>query len=165
MCQNLPARPVLQVSASSSSSTAPCPSIAPDTRENRFSRQSISQPWISSTRGGTTWTEDFKCREVKTRFCRKRWMQTGSSGTHIGWKSGQTTFISLWDRMEGAWLWTQGAGRAILIRILGSVSRNERIRTWISFGSYPWAANNGKRRLNLFKKDVNYRILRGTLKR
>jgi hypothetical protein len=33
-------------------------------------------------------------------------MQTGSSGTLIGWKSGQTTFVPLWDRMEGAWLWT-----------------------------------------------------------
>ncbi len=56
--------------------------------------------------GGTTWTEDFKCREVKTGFCRKRWVQTGSSGTLIGWKSGQTTNVPLWDRMEGAWLWT-----------------------------------------------------------
>jgi hypothetical protein len=53
-----------------------------------------------------TWTGDFKCREVKTGFCRKRWTKTGSSGTLIGWKSGQTTFIPLWDRMEGAWLWT-----------------------------------------------------------
>jgi hypothetical protein len=33
-------------------------------------------------------------------------MQTGSSGTLIGWKSGQTTFVPLWDRMEGAWLRT-----------------------------------------------------------
>jgi hypothetical protein len=33
-------------------------------------------------------------------------MQTGSSGTPIGWKSGQTTFVPLWDRMEGAWLRT-----------------------------------------------------------
>ncbi len=33
-------------------------------------------------------------------------MQTGSLGTLIGWKSGQTTFVPLWDRMEGAWLWT-----------------------------------------------------------
>jgi hypothetical protein len=57
-----------------------------------------------------TWTGDFKCREVKTGFCRKRWTQTGSSGTLIGWKSGQTTFIPLWDRMEGAWLWTQERG-------------------------------------------------------
>ncbi len=34
-------------------------------------------------------------------------MQTGSSGTLIGWKSGQTTFVPLWDRMEGAWLRSQ----------------------------------------------------------
>jgi hypothetical protein len=33
-------------------------------------------------------------------------MHTGSSGTLIGWKSGQTTFVPLWDRMEGAWLRT-----------------------------------------------------------
>ncbi len=31
-------------------------------------------------------------------------MQTGSSGTLIGYKSVQTTFVPLWDRMEGAWL-------------------------------------------------------------
>ncbi len=24
--------------------------------------------------------------------------------TLIGWKSGKTTFVPLWDRMEGAWL-------------------------------------------------------------
>jgi hypothetical protein len=34
-------------------------------------------------------------------------MQTGSSGTLIGWKSGLTTYVPLRDRMEGAWLWTQ----------------------------------------------------------
>jgi hypothetical protein len=34
-------------------------------------------------------------------------MQTGSSVTLIGWKSGQTPFVPLWDRMEGAWLRTQ----------------------------------------------------------
>jgi hypothetical protein len=34
-------------------------------------------------------------------------MRTGSSGTLIGWKSGQTTYVPLWNRMEGAWLWTQ----------------------------------------------------------
>ncbi len=33
-------------------------------------------------------------------------MQTGSYGTLIGRKSGQTTFVPLWDRMEGAWLRT-----------------------------------------------------------
>ncbi len=50
-----------------------------------------------------TWTGEFKCREVKTGFYRIRSMQTGSSGTLIGWKSGQTTFVPLWDWMEGAW--------------------------------------------------------------
>ncbi len=34
-------------------------------------------------------------------------MKTGSPGTLIGWKSGQTTFVPLWDWMEGAWLRTQ----------------------------------------------------------
>jgi hypothetical protein len=29
-----------------------------------------------------------------------------SFGTLTGWKSGQTTYIPLWDRMEGVWLWT-----------------------------------------------------------
>ncbi len=31
----------------------------------------------------TTWTGDLKCREVKTGFSRKKWMQTSSSGTLI----------------------------------------------------------------------------------
>ncbi len=48
-------------------------------------------------------SNDFKCREVK----REGWMQTDSSWTLIGWKSGQTTYVPLCDRMEGAWLWTQ----------------------------------------------------------
>jgi hypothetical protein len=26
----------------------------------------------------------------------------------IGWKPGQTTYIPIWDRMEGERLWTQG---------------------------------------------------------
>jgi hypothetical protein len=34
-------------------------------------------------------------------------MQTDSSGTLIGWISGQTSFVPLWERMEGAWLRTQ----------------------------------------------------------
>jgi hypothetical protein len=61
--------------------------------------------WYSALRRWT-WTGEFKCREVKTGFCRNRSMQTGSSGTLIGWKSGQTTFVPLWDWMEGAWLRT-----------------------------------------------------------
>jgi hypothetical protein len=40
-------------------------------------------------------------------------MQTGSSGTLIGWKSGQTTFVPLWDRMEGAWLRTRVQQRSL----------------------------------------------------
>jgi hypothetical protein len=32
----------------------------------------------------------------------------GFSGTLIGWKSGKTnhSYVPLWDRIEGAWLWT-----------------------------------------------------------
>ncbi len=56
-------------------------------------------------RGGTTWTGDFKW-EVKTGFCRKRYMQTGSSETLIGWKCGKTTYVPLWDRFfwDSQWL-------------------------------------------------------------
>ncbi len=32
-------------------------------------------------------------------------MQTGSSETLIGWKSGKITYVHLGDRMEGTWLW------------------------------------------------------------
>jgi hypothetical protein len=42
-------------------------------------------------------------------------MQTGSSGTLIGWKSGQTTFVPLWDRMEGAWLRTLSGVSLLLL--------------------------------------------------
>jgi hypothetical protein len=42
-------------------------------------------------------------------------MQTGSSETLIGRKSGKTTYVPLWDRMEGAWLWTQGKGKEWLL--------------------------------------------------
>ncbi len=48
----------------------------------------------------------FQMQGGKTGFCRNRSMQTGSSETLIGWKSGQATFVPPWDRMEGAWLWT-----------------------------------------------------------
>ncbi len=47
----------------------------------------------------------FQMQGVKTG------LQTGSSETLIGWKSGQTTYVPLWDRMEGAWLWTLENGR------------------------------------------------------
>jgi hypothetical protein len=49
---------------------------------------------------------DFQMQEKKTGFCRKRLRQTGSSWTLIDWKSVQTTYVPLWDRMEGARLWT-----------------------------------------------------------
>jgi hypothetical protein len=58
----------------------------------------------------------FKCREVKPGFCRKISMQTGSSETLIGWKSGHTTFVPLWDQMEGSWLWTLQAELRIFYR-------------------------------------------------
>ncbi len=66
----------------------------------------LAVPNYSVTLGCTTWTEDLKCREVKTAFCRKRSMKTSSSETLIGWKSGKTTYVPLWDRMEGGWLLT-----------------------------------------------------------
>ncbi len=80
-------------------------------QKNRFTLISFGKtcfylPAFEISRGGTTWTGDFKCREAKTGFCRNRPKLTGSSGTLIGWKSGQTTFVPLLDRMEGAWLWT-----------------------------------------------------------
>jgi hypothetical protein len=40
----------------------------------------------------------------------KNWIlpkRTGLSKTLIGWKSGKTTYVPLWDRKERAWLWTQ----------------------------------------------------------
>jgi hypothetical protein len=37
-------------------------------------------------------------------------MQTNSSDTLIGWKSGKTTYFALSEPMEGAWLWTQHVG-------------------------------------------------------
>jgi hypothetical protein len=48
----------------------------------------------------------FQMQGGKTGFCRKRSMQTGSCETLIGHKSGQTTNVPLWDRMEGSWLRT-----------------------------------------------------------
>jgi hypothetical protein len=48
----------------------------------------------------------FQMQGGKTGLCRKRSMQTGYSWTLIGWKSDKTTYVPLWDRMEGAWLWT-----------------------------------------------------------
>jgi hypothetical protein len=63
-----------------------------------FNICSFPLPW-----GGTTWTGDLKCRDGKNWILRKEIMQTE---TLIGWKFGQTTFVSLWDRLEVACLWT-----------------------------------------------------------
>ncbi len=63
-------------------------------------RLHVQGVFLSTTRGCTTRTGYFKCREVKTGFYRSKSMQTGSSGTLIGWISGQTTFVPLWDRGE-----------------------------------------------------------------
>ncbi len=48
-------------------------------------------------------------------------MQTGFSGTLsgsseilIGWKSRKTTYVPLWDRMKGAWLWTLLSSGSVL---------------------------------------------------
>jgi hypothetical protein len=49
-------------------------------------------------------------------------MQTGSSGTLIGWKSGQTTFVPLWDWMEGAWLRTLKSTVSNVFVLLGHFS-------------------------------------------
>ncbi len=83
-------------------SSSPCPFKCTLMSERKLS----SEKWLVSHLRRWTWTGDFKCREVKTGFYRNRSMQTGSSETLIGWKSGQTTFVPLWDWMEGAWLRT-----------------------------------------------------------
>jgi hypothetical protein len=44
---------------------------------------------------------DPNCREVKIGICRKRLMQTGSSETLIGWKSGNSTDVPPWDSPDG----------------------------------------------------------------
>ncbi len=56
-------------------------------------------------------------------------MQTGSSETLIGRKSGKTTYVPLWDRMEGAWQWTLDStvGTALsqkLLEFLKALSQN-----------------------------------------
>ncbi len=56
----------------------------------------------------------FQMQGGKNWFLPKEMNANSSSGTLIGWKSGQTTFIPLWDRMEGAWLWIQRPSFSIL---------------------------------------------------
>jgi hypothetical protein len=64
-------------------------------------RRSIIEPGTQD-RGGTTWTGDLKCKEVKTGFWKKRSMRTGSSETLIGCKSGKISYVPLWNRLEWA---------------------------------------------------------------
>jgi hypothetical protein len=42
----------------------------------------------------------------KNRFLPKEMNANRFFWDSHGCKSGQTTFVPLWDRMEGAWLWT-----------------------------------------------------------
>jgi hypothetical protein len=51
----------------------------------------------------------FQMQGGKNWIFRNRSMQTSSSGTLIGWISGQTIFVPLCNRMEGGWLRTQKA--------------------------------------------------------
>jgi hypothetical protein len=60
----------------------------------------------------------------KNRILPKEMNETGSSGTLIGWKSGQTTYVPLWDRMDGAWLLTQRRGMEGLRADLMSLNRH-----------------------------------------
>jgi hypothetical protein len=59
-------------------------------------------------------------------------MQTCSSGTLIGWKSGQTTFVPLWDRMEGAGLWTL----ANILTIFDLENRRKAAKLLVTFGYF-----------------------------
>ncbi len=76
-------------------------SAAPPALQSRQPCPAVSPP--GGIRRGTTWTGDSKCRkEVKTGFCRKRSMQTGSSESLIGWKFEKTTNVPLWrERGDG----------------------------------------------------------------
>ena len=80
--------------------------------------QAFSSSYFSRTVKGTVtregeggsiyfFAELFQEKKSHDFHSKNKSMQTGSSGTLIGWKSGQTTFVPLWDRMEGAWLQTQ----------------------------------------------------------
>jgi hypothetical protein len=42
------------------------------------------------------------CTTESAAHSPQRQMQTGSSETLTGWKFGETTYVPLWDRMEGA---------------------------------------------------------------
>jgi hypothetical protein len=63
----------------------------------------------------------FQMQGGKKGFCRNRSMQTGSSETLIGWISGQTTFVPLWDRIEGAWTLSRDGERDIVLSNFGKI--------------------------------------------
>jgi hypothetical protein len=82
------------------------------TKPNRYNLASVSfsptlsrpnptaAPWLASLsfslyqqRRYEKWTGYLKCREIKTGFSQKRYIQTGSSVTLIGWKFGNTTYV------------------------------------------------------------------------
>ncbi len=108
---------------------------------NQQSVVALHSNWsaLQPSGGCTTRTGYFKCREVKTGFYRNKSMQTGSSGTLIGWKSGQTTFVPLWDRMEGAWLRTRAALHPFVMvadRSSSSPVEGRRFESGPSFGRF-----------------------------
>jgi hypothetical protein len=60
----------------------------------------------SQMQGGKNWI----LHEIDKR-------KSGSSETLIGWKSGKTTYVPLWNLMEGARLRTQARWHYSFIRI------------------------------------------------
>ncbi len=62
----------------------------------------------------------FQMQEGKNWIYRNRSMQTGFSGTLIGWISGQTTFVPLRDRMLGGSVATDSDIHGASLRV-GSV--------------------------------------------
>ncbi len=57
--------------------------------------------------------ESFQMQGGKNWILPKEMNTNRFSGTLIGWKSGQTTFFPVWDRMEGSWLWTLHNSRGL----------------------------------------------------
>jgi hypothetical protein len=55
----------------------------------------------------------FQMQRGKNWIIPKEMNANGSSGTLIGWKSGQTTYFPLRDRMKGSWATIRGYGLRI----------------------------------------------------
>jgi hypothetical protein len=47
----------------------------------------------------------------------------------IGWKSGKTTDVPLWDLMEGAWLWTLYMENMYVVSQLWIYSKKDYLNT------------------------------------